>query len=414
MNIIFGMKTERPYIKAQITSKAEKAVKRGHPWVYGEEITSLSGQPQDGDIVDVFAGNSWQGSGFYNSNSKITIRIFSRNSNDVFDYNFWKRRIAYSIAYRKTVMPGPDFNCCRLIHGEADQMPGLTVDRYEDLLSVEIASLGMERIKETIYNALVEVLLEQGIDINGIYEKNEIALRTKEGLELYKGWYENGLPHPEFAVAQIVENGVKYHVDIENGQKTGFFLDQKYNRQAAARIAEGKTVLDCFTHTGSFGLNAALQGAKHVTSVDISDTAIMMAKENADLNGLSERITYECADVFEYLTELERKKSHEFDYIILDPPAFTKSRETIDSAGRGYKEINLKAMKILPRGGYLATCSCSHFMSEALFEKAIASAAFDAGRSLRQIEKRTQAPDHPILWGVPETYYLKFYIFQVF
>ena len=189
------MKTERPYIKAQITSKAEKAVKRGHPWVYGEEITSLSGQPQDGDIVDVFAGNSWQGSGFYNSNSKITIRIFSRNSNDVFDYNFWKRRIAYSIAYRRTVMPGPDFNCCRLIHGEADQMPGLTVDRYENLLSVEIASLGMERIKETIYNALVEVLLEQGIDINGIYEKNEIALRTKEGLELYKGWYDNGLPH---------------------------------------------------------------------------------------------------------------------------------------------------------------------------------------------------------------------------
>ena len=271
------MKTERPYIKAQITSKAEKAVKRGHPWVYGEEITSLSGTPNNGDIVDVFAGNSWQGSGFYNSNSKITIRIFSRNSNDVFDYNFWKRRIAYSIAYRRTVMPGPDFNCCRLIHGEADQMPGLTVDRYENLLSVEIASLGMERIKETIYNALVEVLLEQGIDINGIYEKNEIALRTKEGLELYKGWYDNGLPHPEFAVAQITENGVKYHVDIENGQKTGFFLDQKYNRAAAARIAEGKTVLDCFTHTGSFGLNAALQGAKHVTSVDISDTAIMMA-----------------------------------------------------------------------------------------------------------------------------------------
>ena len=311
-------------------------------------------------------------------------------------------------------MPGPDFNCCRLIHGEADQMPGLTVDRYENLLSVEIASLGMERIKETIYNALVEVLLEQGIAINGIYEKNEIALRTKEGLELYKGWYDNGLPHPEFAVAQITENGVKYHVDIENGQKTGFFLDQKYNRAAAARIAEGKTVLDCFTHTGSFGLNAALQGAKHVTSVDISDTAIMMAKENAELNGLSDKITYECADVFEYLTDLEKRKSREFDYIILDPPAFTKSRETIESAGRGYKEINLKAMKILPRGGYLATCSCSHFMSEALFEKAVASAAYDAGRSLRQIEKRTQAPDHPVLWGVPETYYLKFYIFQVF
>ena len=407
------MKTERPYIKATITPKAEKAVKRGHPWVYGEEITSLSGTPANGDIVDVFAGNSWQGSGFYNANSKITIRIFSRNSNDVFDENFWKRRIQYAISYRKTVMPGDDFKCCRLIHGEADQMPGLTVDRYEDILSVEIASLGMECIKDTIYIALIEALADQGVVVNGIYEKNEIALRTKEGLDLYKGWYD-AIDHPEYAVAAITENGVKYHVDIENGQKTGFFLDQKYNRAAAARIALGKTVLDCFTHTGSFGLNAALGGAKHVTSVDISDTAIMMAKENAALNGLSDKITYECADVFDYLTELEKSKSREFDYIILDPPAFTKSRETIDSAGRGYKEINLKAMKILPRGGYLATCSCSHFMSEALFEKAINSAAYDAGRSLRQIEKRTQAPDHPILWNVPETYYLKFYIFQVF
>lgn len=407
------MKTERPYIKAQITPKAEKAVKRGHPWVYGEEITSLSGDPGNGDIVDVFAGNAWQGSGFYNSNSKITIRIFSRNSNDRFDESFWKRRIQYAVNYRKTVMPGDDFRCCRLIHGEADQMPGLTVDRYEDLLSVEIASLGMEKIKEVIYKALVEVLSGQGINISGIYEKNEIALRTKEGLDLYKGWYE-GLGHPDYAVAAITENGIRYHVDIENGQKTGFFLDQKYNRQAAARIASGKTVLDCFTHTGSFGLNAALGGALKVTSVDISDTAIMMARENAELNGLADKIIYECADVFEYLTELERKKSREFDYIILDPPAFTKSRDTVDSAGRGYKEINLKAMKILPRGGYLATCSCSHFMTESLFEKAISNAAYDAGRSLRQIEKRTQAPDHPILWNVPETYYLKFYIFQVF
>ena len=406
------MKTSRPYIRAQITSKAEKAVKRGHPWVYGEEITSLSGTPDNGDIVDVFAGNSWQGSGFYNSNSKITIRIFSRNSNDVFDESFWKRRVQYAISYRKTVMPGDDLRCCRLIHGEADQMPGLTVDRYEDLLSVEIASLGMEKIKDTVYKVLTEALNEQGIEVNGIYEKNEIALRTKEGLDLYKGWYE-GYDHPDYAVAAITENGVRYHVDIENGQKTGFFLDQKYNRQAAARIAKDKTVLDCFTHTGSFGLNAAYMGAKHVTSVDISDTAIMMAKENAELNGLTDKITYECADVFEYLTELERTKNRSFDYIILDPPAFTKSRDTVDSAGRGYKEINLKAMKILPRGGYLATCSCSHFMTESLFEKAVNSAAYDAGRSLRQIEKRTQAPDHPILWNVPETYYLKFYLFQV-
>ncbi|MCR5593627.1 MAG: class I SAM-dependent rRNA methyltransferase [Saccharofermentans sp.] len=407
------MKTERPYIKARITSKAEKAVKRGHPWVYGEEITSLSGEPQNGDIVDVFAGNSWQGSGFYNNNSKITIRIFSRNSNDVFDYDFWKRRISYSVAYRKTVMPGADFKCCRLIHGEADQMPGLTIDRYEDLLSVEITSLGMEKIRPVIYKAVTEVMASEGVDIKGIYERNELALRTKEGLDLYKGWFD-GIPHADSPVTTITENGIRYLVNVEEGQKTGFFLDQKYNRQAAARIASGKCVLDCFTHTGSFGLNAAAGGAKSVTSVDISDAAIKMAHDNAVLNGLEGKITYECADVFEYLTKLKEIKSREFDYIILDPPAFTKSRDTVGSAGRGYKEINLKAMQLLPRGGYLATCSCSHFMTEQLFEKAVASAAYDAGRSLRQIEKRTQAPDHPILWNVPETYYLKFYIFQVF
>ena len=407
------MKTERPYIRTKITSKAEKAVKRGHPWVYGEEITDLSGTPSDGDIVDVFAGNAWMGSGFYNSNSKITVRIFSTNSNDRFDLDFWKRRVFYAISYRKTVMPGDDFRCCRLIHGEADQMPGLTVDRYEGILSVEISSLGMERIKDTVYKALYEVLKEQGIQIDGIYEKNEIALRTKEGLDLYKGWYE-GIPHVDSPVTKITENGICYLVDVMNGQKTGFFLDQKYNRAAASRIASGKTVLDCFTHTGSFGLNAARCGAKHVTSVDISDSAIEMAKQNAVLNGLTDKITYECADVFEYLTDLSNKKERVFDYIILDPPAFTKSRETVESAGRGYKEINLKAMKLLPRGGYLATCSCSHFMTEELFVRMLRSAAYDAGRSLRQIEKRTQSPDHPILWNVPETYYLKFFIFQVF
>ncbi|MBR1796657.1 MAG: class I SAM-dependent rRNA methyltransferase [Clostridiales bacterium] len=407
------MKIDRPYIRANITPKAEKAVKRGHPWVYGEEIVSLSGAPENGDIVDVFAGNSWQGSGFYNSNSKITIRIFSRNSNDVFDYDFWKRRVVYAINYRRTVMPGPDFQSCRLIHGEADQMPGLTVDRYEDLLSVEIASLGMERLRPVIYKALTEVLGEIGVEIKGIYERNEIALRTKEGLELYKDWYED-IPHQDSPVTTITENGIKYLVDIKEGQKTGFFLDQKYNRAAAARIASGKTVLDCFTHTGSFGLNVASKGARHVTSVDISETAILQARKNAELNGLDDKITYECADVFEYLTRLAQEKRRDYDYIILDPPAFTKSRDTVDSAGKGYKEINLKAMKLLPRGGYLATCSCSHFMTDPLFEKMLSSAAYDAGRSLRQIEKRTQAPDHPILWNVPETYYLKFYIFQVF
>ncbi len=406
------MKTERPYIKAHITPKAEKAVKRGHPWVYGEEITSVDRTPVNGSIVDVLAGNSWQGSGFYNSNSKITVRIFSRNSNDLFDEGFWKRRIAYAVDYRRTVMPGADFNCCRLIHGEADQMPGLTVDRYEDILSVQITCLGMEMLRPVIYQSLVEVLAKHGVTVKGIYERNEISLRTKEGLDLYSGWY-TGLSHPDSPVTNITENGIRYSVDVANGQKTGFFLDQKYNRQAAARIAQGKNVLDCFTHTGSFGLNAAAAGALSVTSVDISEDAVKMAKANAVQNGLDGRIVYECADVFDYLTKLAQSKRHDFDYIILDPPAFTKSRDTVDSAVKGYKEINLKAMKLLPRGGYLATCSCSHFMTESLFEKAVNSAAYDAGKCLRQIEKRTQAPDHPILWNVPETYYLKFYIFQV-
>lgn len=408
------MKIEREYIKANITTKAEKALKSGHPWVYADEITGLSATPEDGTLVDVFAGNSWQGTGFYNSNSKITIRIISRNSNDRFDYDFWKRRISYAVNYRKTVMPGKDFNCCRIIHGEADMMPGLTVDRYEDILSVEIASLGMEKLRPVIYQVLREVFAYEGVLIRGIYERNEIALREKEGLDLYKGWYGfEDLKNPSSPEIEIVENGIKYLVDVENGQKTGFFLDQKYNRAAAARIAQGKTVLDCFTHTGSFGLNAALAGAKKVVSVDISDSAIKMAQENARRNGLDNKIDYVVADVFDYLTELSESKRKDFDYIILDPPAFTKSRDTVNSAERGYKEINLKAMKMLPRGGYLATCSCSHFMKEEIFEKMIKSAAYDAGRTLRQIEKRTQAPDHPILWNVPETYYLKFFVFQV-
>lgn len=408
------MKQERIYIKANITSKAEKALKSGHPWVYADEITSLSGTVVDGTLVDVFAGNSWQGTGFYNSNSKIAIRVISRNSNDKFDYDFWKRRIAYAVSYRKTVMPGKDFNCCRIVHGEADMIPGLTVDRYEDILSVEVASLGIELIRPWIYQALREVFLEQGVNIRGIYERNEIALRQKEGLELYKGWYNfEDKENPISPEVEINENGVKYLVDVENGQKTGFFLDQKYNRLAAARIAKDKTVLDCFTHTGSFGLNAALAGAKKVVSVDISESAINMAKENCKRNGLESKVDYVVADVFDYLTDLSNSKRKDFDYIILDPPAFTKSRETIDSAKKGYKEINLKAMKMLPRGGYLATCSCSHFMKEEYFERMIRSAAYDAGRTIRQIEKRTQSPDHPILWNVPETYYLKFFIFQI-
>ena len=272
----------------------------------------------------------------------------------------------------------------------------------------------MELIKDQIYRALAEVLCERGIRVKGIFERNDIALRQKEGLEMSKGWDEKVFPdHPESAVTEISENGIRYLVDVENGQKTGFFLDQKYNRAAAGRIAAGRNVLDCFTHTGSFGLNAAMNGAKHVTSIDISGSAIEMARENAARNSLQEKMTFECADVFDYLTDLAASGRRDYDYIILDPPAFTKSRDTVDLASKGYKEINLRAMKLLPRGGYLATCSCSHFMNEILFEKMLKSAAFDAGRELRQIEKRTQSPDHPVLWNVPETYYLKFYIFQV-
>lgn len=407
-------KEERQYPKVMISPKAKLSVQNGHPWIYGEEILNIDGMPKNGELVDVYAKNAFMGTGFYNNTSKITVRLISRNANDVFDARFWHRRVEYAIRYRKTVMPGADFLCCRLIHGEADQMPGLTVDRYGSILSIQITCLGMELVKDIVYRALWDVLTEMGETINGIYERNDIALRTKEGLQEYKGWYRfDDMPVPESAVTEIKENGIKYLVDIENGQKTGFFLDQKYNRAAVARTAKGKRVLDCFTHTGSFGLNAAFGGAEHVTCVDISQSAIDMAKANAERNGLDGKMDFICEDVFDLLTNLADRKCRDYDFIILDPPAFTKSRKTVESAARGYKEINLKAMKLLPRGGYLATCSCSHFMTDDLFRKTLANAAKDASVSLRQIEARQQAPDHPILWNVPETDYLKFYIFQV-
>jgi len=408
------MKQKRQYPKVMISPKAERSVRSGHPWIYGEEIRKTEGELQNGGLVDVLAGNAFMGTGFYNSSSKISVRLFSRNANDVFDARFWRRRVEYALRYRRTVMPGADFACCRLIHGEADQMPGLTVDRYGSILSVQITCLGMELIKDTIYRALLDVLTEMGESITGIYERNDISLRTKEGLQEYKGWYQlEGIPVPESAVTEICENGVRYLVDVENGQKTGFFLDQKYNRAAVARIARGKRVLDCFTHTGSFGLNAAFGGAEHVTCVDISQSALDMAKANAVRNGLDGKMDFVCDDVFDLLTKLAEQKCRDYGFIILDPPAFTKSRKTVLSAARGYKEINMKAMKLLPRGGYLATCSCSHFITDDLFRQILASAAKDAAVSLRQIEARQQSPDHPILWNVPETDYLKFYIFQV-
>ncbi len=408
------MKQQRNYPRVQITAKAERLVKQGHPWIYGAELKERQGELENGGLVDVFAGNAYMGTGFYNDHSKITIRLLSRNANDRFDGAFWRRRVEYAVAYRKTVMPGADFHCCRLIHGEADQMPGLTVDRYGDILVAQVLSLGMERVQDQVFQALCQVLAELGEPVQGIYLRNDVAIRELEGLEQGKGWYPlPGQPLPESTVTEIVENGVRYQVDVENGQKTGFFLDQKYNRQAVGRIAQNKYVLDCFTHTGSFGLNAALGSAAQVTCVDVSATAIEMARENAVRNGLEDRMTFRQADVFQLLTELAEHKCRDYDLIILDPPAFTKSRRTVRDAARGYKEINLKAMKLLPRGGYLATCSCSHFMNDELFCQMLKSAAHDAAVSLRQIEARQQAPDHPVLWNVPETEYLKFYLFQV-
>ena len=408
------MKQQRDYPRVQITARAERLVKQGHPWIYGAELKERQGQLENGGLADVFAGNAYMGTGFYNDHSKITIRLLSRNANDRFDAAFWRRRVEYAVAYRKTVMPGADFRCCRLIHGEADQMPGLTVDRYDNILVAQVLSLGMERVQDQVFQALWQVLAELGEPVRGIYLRNDVAIRELEGMEQGKGWYPlPGQPLPESPVTEIVENGVRYQVDVENGQKTGFFLDQKYNRQAVGRIAQNKYVLDCFTHTGSFGLNAALGGAAQVTCVDVSGTAIEMARENAVRNGLEDRMTFRQADVFQLLTELAEHKCRDYDLIILDPPAFTKSRRTVRDAVRGYKEINLKAMKLLPRGGYLATCSCSHFMNDELFCQMLKSAAHDAAVSLRQIEARQQAPDHPVLWNVPETEYLKFYLFQV-
>ena len=311
-------------------------------------------------------------------------------------------------------MPGDDFACCRLVFGEADGLPGVTIDRFGDLLVAQVLSYGMEQRKDVLFEALVELLESSGETIRGLYERNDVAIRSLEGLPVYKGWYPlKDRPLPDSPLTEIVENGVRYTVDVENGQKTGFFLDQKYNRQAVARIAKGRRVLDCFTHTGSFALNAAMGGAAHVTAVDVSETAVEMARENAVKNHLDDRMDFLCADVFDLLPKLTEEGGHPYDFIILDPPAFTKSRKTIHNAERGYKEINLRAMRLLPRGGYLATCSCSHFMRNDLFVKMLHVAAKDAGVELRQIEARQQSPDHPILWNVPETDYLKFYLFQV-
>ena len=408
------MKAERSYPKFIITAKGTRWVEQGHPWIYEDEVVREEGDCENGALADaVSEKGKYLGTGFVSRHSKIRLRLLSRNANDRFEESFWQRRIQYAWDYRKTVMGG-DISCCRVIFGEADGFPGLTVDRFSDILVTQTLSVGMEKIKDVVFPLLVKVLRSDGQDIRGIYERNDVAIRELEGLPQNKGWYPlPGETSPDSTVTEICENGIFYRVDVENGQKTGFFLDQKYNRLAIARLARGKRVLDCFTHTGSFALNAAMGGAEHVTAVDISASAIEMAKANAERNCLTDRMDFVVADVFDLLPELASKGKAPYDFIILDPPAFTKSRKTVGSAQRGYKEINLRALKLLPRGGYFATASCSHFMPSELFVKMLRSAALDAGVELRQIEARQQAPDHPILWNVPETDYLKFYIFQV-
>ena len=407
------MKIERGYPTYTVTPKAENAIVKGHPWVYDAEILNTEGETVNGGLVDVVSKKGrYLGTGFLSQHSKIRVRLISRNANDRFDEAFWRRKLQWAWDYRKSVMDPADLDACRVIFGEADAFPGLTVDKFHDLLSVQVLSVGMERLQDTLLPALVDILRQDGQPIRGVFLRNDVALRDKEGLPQGKGWYAlPGETVPDSPVVEIVENGVKYLVDVENGQKTGFFLDQKYNRRAVARLAAGHTVLDCFTHTGSFALNAAKGGAARVTAADISADAIAMAQRNAERNGLT-NMDFLCEDTFALLPRLE-KEGHPYDFIILDPPAFTKARRTVDNAMRGYKEINYRAMKLLPRGGYLATASCSHFATEELFIKMLKAAAKDAHRQLRQIEVKQQAPDHPILWGVPETNYLKFFLFQV-
>ncbi len=405
---------QRQFPVAAVSKKAEAAVLGGHPWIYDSEVQEPV-VAQDGDLVDaVTVGGKYLGTGFFNRHSKIRIRLISRNANDAFDAAFFRRRFQYAWAYRKTVMGADDLSACRVIFGEADQFPGLTVDRFGDILVTQTLSLGIDQRKSMLFPLLADVLRADGQSIRAIYERNDVAIRAHEGLPESKGFFPLGdEPVPDSTVTEIVENGLRYRVDFENGQKTGFFLDQKYNRRAVAQLAKDHRVLDCFTHTGSFALNAAMGGAASVHAVDVSEDAVALAAGNARLNHLEDRIRFQTANVFDLLPELEKQPRGQYDLIILDPPAFTKSRQTVHNAMRGYKEINLRAMRLLPRGGYLATCSCSHFATDELFRDMLRRAAADAGVALRQIEARQQAPDHPILWNVPETDYLKFYLFQI-
>ena len=381
-------------------------LRNGGMWVFDNEVASVEGVPQNGDLVSVISSTGYfMGTGFINFNSRIRVRILTRKQEQAINEVFFESRIREAWMYRKDIV---DTSSCRRIFGEADGLPGMVIDKFSDVLVVQSLALGIDRWKAIIVETVKKVLAEDGILIRGVYERSDAKERTKEGMERVKGYIGR-----EFnTFVEITENQVKYIVDIAEGQKTGFFLDQKYNRKAVWKVCRGKKVLDCFTHTGSFALNAAKAGAASVLGVDASELAIAQAKENARLNGLEEKAEFICADVFELLPELERR-GEKYDVVILDPPAFTKSRESVKKAAKGYKEINLRGMKLVKDGGYLATCSCSHFMNQELFAQTIAGAARDARKRLRQIEFRTQSPDHPILWAADETYYLKFYLFQV-
>lgn len=392
---------------AVILKKGEgRTLKAGGAWIFDNEIDKVEGTPEDGSLVEVrdFDGYG-MGTGFYNSRSKIRVRMMSRKAGQVIDRDFLRMRVQDAWDYRKKTV---DTSSCRIIFGEADFLPGLVVDKFSDVLVVQSLALGIDRMKEEILSLLVEVLRADGVEIRGIYERSDAKVREQEGLPRQKGFIGAEFP----TRVQIVENGVRYEVDVEDGQKTGFFLDQKYNRLAIQRLCRDARVLDCFTHTGSFALNAGIAGASSVLGVDASQLAVDQARINAELNGLSDRVQFQCADVFDLLPELERQ-GEQFDVVILDPPAFAKSRASVKNATRGYRDINLRGMKLVRDGGYLATCSCSHFMTYELFTQTIAQAARSAHVRLRQVEYRTQAPDHPILWAADESYYLKFYIFQV-
>ena len=411
------MKTIRPYPRAVITPKGERAAANGHPWVYEAEVERLespegeplAAPPEDGSIVDVLTGKGrYIGSGFYNHNSKIRVRLISRSANDRFDEGFWERKLRYAWDYRKTVMGADGTQNCRVIFGEADGFPGLTVDKFGEILVSQTLCLGTELRKDLIFPALVQAMEEDGETIRGVYERSDAKVRRQEGMELCKGF----IGEPFDTDVEIEENGVRYLVDVKDGQKTGFFLDQKYNRLAIQKLCPGAKVLDCFTHTGSFALNAAKGGASSVLGVDASELGVRQAEKNAALNRVTDRVKFLCADVFELLPELEAK-GEKYDVIILDPPAFTKSRNSVKNAVKGYREINIRGMKLVRDGGYLATCSCSHFMDPELFVKTLREAAAGAHKRLRQVEYRTQAADHPILWAADASYYLKFYIFQV-